>query len=108
MKKRLKNYGFEEIRVDKSGYFIVFRNSFTGKSEAERCFRAVNHTEFFNYDMTMQLCLPRPHRDGPSMQVQSEKQIPSHDIATRRKGGEEKRKLILKRRRSKELRTLIR
>ncbi|KAF5693887.1 histone-lysine n H3 lysine-4 specific [Fusarium denticulatum] len=66
MKKRLKNYGFEEIRVDKSGYFIVFRNSFTGKSEAERCFRAVNHTEFFNYDMTMQLCLPRPHRDGPS------------------------------------------
>ncbi|KAF4455223.1 histone-lysine N-methyltransferase, H3 lysine-4 specific [Fusarium austroafricanum] len=66
MKKRLKNYGFEEIRVDKSGYFIVFRNSFTGKSEAERCFRAVNHTEFFNYDMTMQLCLPRPRRDGTS------------------------------------------
>ncbi|KAF9775951.1 histone methyltransferase set1 [Fusarium sp. DS 682] len=66
MKKRLKNYGFEDIRVDKSGYFIVFRNSFTGKSEAERCFRAVNHTEFFNYDMTMQLCLPRPRRDGTS------------------------------------------
>ncbi|KAF4336159.1 histone-lysine n-methyltransferase H3 lysine-4 specific [Fusarium beomiforme] len=66
MKKRLKNYGFEEIRVDKTGYFIVFRNTFTGKSEAERCFRAVNHTEFFNYDMTMQLCLPRPRRDGIS------------------------------------------
>jgi histone-lysine N-methyltransferase SETD1 len=64
MKKRLKSYGFEEIRVDKSGYFIVFRNSFTGSSEAERCFRAVNHTEFFNYDMTMQLCLPRSRRDG--------------------------------------------
>ncbi|RBR11436.1 uncharacterized protein FIESC28_09050 [Fusarium coffeatum] len=66
MKKRLKNYGFEEIRVDKSGYFIVFRNSFTGKTEAERCFRAVNHTEFFNYDMTMQLCLPRPRREDAS------------------------------------------
>ncbi|KAF5671528.1 histone-lysine n H3 lysine-4 specific [Fusarium heterosporum] len=66
MKKRLKNYGFEEIRVDKSGYFIVFRNSFTGKSEAERCFRAVNHTEFFNYDMTMQLCLPRSRREDAS------------------------------------------
>ncbi|KIL91190.1 hypothetical protein FAVG1_05889 [Fusarium avenaceum] len=66
MKKRLKNYGFEEIRVDKSGYFIVFRNSFTGTSEAERCFRAVNHTEFFNYDMTMQLCLPRPRREDTS------------------------------------------
>ncbi|KAF5025139.1 hypothetical protein F66182_2779 [Fusarium sp. NRRL 66182] len=66
MKKRLKNYGFEEIRVDKSGYYIVFRNSFTGKSEAERCFRAVNHTEFFNYDMAMQLCLPRTRRDDTS------------------------------------------
>jgi hypothetical protein len=44
--------------------------------------------------------------DDP-VQVQSEKQISSHDIATRRKGGEEKRKRILKRRRSKELRTLI-
>lgn len=66
MKKRLKNYGFEDIRLDKSGYYIVFRNSFTGKSEAERCFRAVNHTEFFNYDMTMQLCLPRPRRSDES------------------------------------------
>ncbi|KAF4465308.1 histone-lysine N-methyltransferase H3 lysine-4 specific [Fusarium albosuccineum] len=66
MKKRLKNYGFEDIRIDKSGYYIVFRNSFTGKSEAERCFRAVNHTEFFNYDMAMQLCLPRPRRSDES------------------------------------------
>ncbi|KAG6011981.1 histone methyltransferase set1 [Claviceps pusilla] len=64
MRKRLKNYGFEEIRLDRTGFYIVFRNSFTGKSEAERCYRAVNHTEFFNYDMTMQLCLPRPPR-GP-------------------------------------------
>ena len=59
MKKRLKNYGLEDIRLDKSGYYIVFRNTTTGRSEAERCFRAVNHTEFFNYDMAMQLCLPR-------------------------------------------------
>ncbi|KAG6003870.1 histone methyltransferase set1 [Claviceps maximensis] len=62
MRKRLKNYGFEEIRLDRTGFYVVFRNSFTGKSEAERCYRAVNHTEFFNYDMTMQLCLPRPPR----------------------------------------------
>ncbi|KAG5978137.1 histone methyltransferase set1 [Claviceps digitariae] len=66
MRKRLKNYGFEEIRLDRTGFYIVFRNSFTGKSEAERCYRAVNHTEFFNYDMTMQLCLPRPPR-GPEV-----------------------------------------
>ncbi|KFA47069.1 hypothetical protein S40293_04598 [Stachybotrys chartarum IBT 40293] len=59
MKKRLKNYGFEDIRLDKTGYYIVFRNSSSGQNEAERCFRAVNHTEFFTYDMEMQLCLPR-------------------------------------------------
>ncbi|OAA52065.1 Histone-lysine N-methyltransferase, H3 lysine-4 specific [Metarhizium rileyi] len=66
MKKRLKNYGFEEIRLDRTGFFVVFRNSFTGKSEAERCYRAVNHTEFFNYDMAMQLCLPRASRGAES------------------------------------------
>ncbi|QUC18949.1 uncharacterized protein UV8b_03190 [Ustilaginoidea virens] len=62
MKKRLKNYAFEEIRLDRTGFYVVFRNSFSGKSEAERCYRAVNHTEFFNYDLAMQLCLPRPTR----------------------------------------------
>ncbi|KAI9158789.1 Histone-lysine N-methyltransferase, H3 lysine-4 specific [Paramyrothecium foliicola] len=62
MKKRLKNYGFEDIRFDKTGYYVMFRNSSTGKNEAERCFRAVNHTEFFTYDMAMQLCLPRESR----------------------------------------------
>ncbi|KAI5461080.1 histone H3 methyltransferase complex protein [Mariannaea sp. PMI_226] len=66
MKKRLKNYGFEDIRLDKAGFYVVFRNSFTGKSEAERCFRAVNHTEFFNYDLSMQLCLPRDKHDAES------------------------------------------
>ncbi|KAH8174223.1 COMPASS (Complex proteins associated with set1p) component N domain-containing protein [Sarocladium implicatum] len=59
MKKRLKNYAFEDIHFDKSGFFVTFRNSGYGISEAERCFRAVNHTEFFNYDMKMQVCLPR-------------------------------------------------
>ena len=59
MKKRLKNYGIEDIRLDKRGYYLLFRNSTTGKTEAERCHRTVNHTEFFNYDMDMQLCLPR-------------------------------------------------
>lgn len=59
MKKRLKNYLFEDIRLDRTGFFIVFRDSFAGKSEAERCFRDANHTEFFTYDMAMQLRLPR-------------------------------------------------
>ncbi|OAA66240.1 histone-lysine N-methyltransferase [Cordyceps fumosorosea ARSEF 2679] len=65
MKKRLKNYAFEDIRIDKTGYYVIFKNSFTGKMEAERCFRAVNHTEFFTYNMSMQLCLPRTKAPTP-------------------------------------------
>ena len=63
MKKRLKNFAFEEIYFDKSGFFVTFRSSGYGISEAERCFRAVNHTEFFNYDMKMQVCTPRKDND---------------------------------------------
>ena len=62
MKKRLKNFGFEDIVVDKTGFFVTFRASSSGRLEAERCFRQVNHTEFFNYDMSMQVCLPRESR----------------------------------------------
>lgn len=59
MKKRLKNYAIEDILLDKGiGYYIVFRRSLSGEKEAERCFRAVNHTEFFNYNIAMQLCVP--------------------------------------------------
>jgi histone-lysine N-methyltransferase SETD1 len=71
MKKRLKNYAVEDIRIDKTGYYILFRNTFTGRSEAERCFRAVNHTEFFNYDMAMQLCLPRPEASSTQERASS-------------------------------------
>ena len=81
MKKRLKNYAFDDIRIDKTGYYIVFKNSFTGKMEAERCFRAVNHTEFFTYNMAMQLCLPRSTRP-PSPAVR--KRTPSPERSSRR------------------------
>ncbi|KHN95408.1 Histone-lysine N-methyltransferase, H3 lysine-4 specific [Metarhizium album ARSEF 1941] len=79
MKKRLKNYGFEEIRLDRTGFYVIFRSSFTGKSEAERCYRAVNHTEFFNYDMAMQLCLPRPTRGADSERRRSPSPPPTRD-----------------------------
>lgn len=93
MKKRLKNYGFEDIRLDKSGFYIVFRNSFTGRSEAERCFRAVNHTEFFNYNMAMQLCVPRSsYIDSAS------KSSPSPERAPRKDHRAEKAELERKRR----------
>ncbi|PTB62761.1 hypothetical protein BBK36DRAFT_1183377 [Trichoderma citrinoviride] len=93
MKKRLKNYGFDDIRLDKTGFYIVFRNSYTGRSEAERCFRAVNHTEFFNYNMAMQLCLPRSSQVEPTS-----KRSPSPERAPRKDYRAEKAELERKRR----------
>ncbi|KAH6892016.1 histone H3 methyltransferase complex protein [Thelonectria olida] len=99
MKKRLKNYSFEDIRLDKSGFYVIFRNSFTGRSEAERCFRAVNHTEFFTYDLSMQLCLPRdkqdsestrrPRRASPSPERRSRAEIRDRDDIARRRREQE-------------------
>ena len=92
MKRRLKNYAFEDIRLDRTGYYIVFGNSFTGRSEAERCFRAVNHTEFFNYDLSMQLCLPRPTRASPQPRASSRSPERSHRPAPRPRDEEKERR----------------
>lgn len=99
MKKRLKNYGFDDIRIDKTGYYVIFKNSFTGKMEAERCFRAVNHTEFFTYNMSMQLCLPRSTRaptpvdrkrsPSPERNTRRSQQIKAEEDAVRRRREDE-------------------
>jgi [histone H3]-lysine4 N-trimethyltransferase SETD1 len=60
MKKRLKTYMFDTIRADRSGYYIVFRDSVSGRQEAERCYRAANRTAFFTYEMVMNLSLYGP------------------------------------------------
>ncbi|KAL2129376.1 hypothetical protein VTI74DRAFT_7894 [Chaetomium olivicolor] len=57
MKRRLKTYGFEDIRVDRTGYYIIFRDSGYGRSEAERCYRSADRTAFFTYTMVMDLQL---------------------------------------------------
>jgi len=57
MQKRLKTHMFDEIRLDKTGYYIIFRDSHHGRAEAERCFRACHNTLFFNYTMSMDLHL---------------------------------------------------
>ncbi|KAJ0308281.1 hypothetical protein COL5a_000816 [Colletotrichum fioriniae] len=58
MKKRLKAFAFEDIRIDRTGYYILFPNSFHGRNEASKCYRAANHTDLFTYNMVMQLSLP--------------------------------------------------
>ncbi|KAI0024382.1 hypothetical protein F4780DRAFT_768756 [Xylariomycetidae sp. FL0641] len=55
MKKRLKSFYFDEIRTDRSGYYIIFPNSSKGRDEAYRCFRSANGSAFFTYTMVMKL-----------------------------------------------------
>ncbi|KAK4157203.1 SET1-like protein [Chaetomidium leptoderma] len=57
MKRRLKTYIFEDIRADRTGYYIVFSDSGHGRAEAERCYRSADRTAFFTYTMAMGLHL---------------------------------------------------
>jgi [histone H3]-lysine4 N-trimethyltransferase SETD1 len=57
MKKRLKNFQFEDLRCDRTGYYILFRDSTHGRIEAQKCHRAVNGTAFFTYTMLMTIFL---------------------------------------------------
>lgn len=57
MKKRLKNYRWEDIRADRTGYYIVFRDSTLGRTEAEKCQTTANGTAFFTYNLNMELHL---------------------------------------------------
>ncbi|KAF6812905.1 Histone-lysine N-methyltransferase, H3 lysine-4 specific [Colletotrichum sojae] len=65
MKKRLKAFAFEDIRIDRTGYFIVFANTYHGRNEAMKCYRAANHTDLFTYNMVMQLYLPQNSSRDP-------------------------------------------
>jgi [histone H3]-lysine4 N-trimethyltransferase SETD1 len=58
MKRRLKSYRLEDIRLDRTGYYILFDNSPNGCLEAQRCHRSASGTELFNYKFIMQLHLP--------------------------------------------------
>jgi histone-lysine N-methyltransferase SETD1 len=57
MKKRIRMFRFEDIRADRTGYFIVFHDSIPGRCEADKCYKAVNKTAFFTYIMEMHLHL---------------------------------------------------
>ena len=53
MKKRLKSFQFDDIRADRTGYYIVFANTRDGRDEAYRCFRSADGSAFFTYTMVM-------------------------------------------------------
>lgn len=54
LKKRLKAYDWREIRLDKSGYYVVFEDSKRGEDETERTFNECNRAALFTYNMEME------------------------------------------------------
>ncbi|OCK75966.1 histone H3-K4 methyltransferase Set1 [Lepidopterella palustris CBS 459.81] len=54
LQKRLKNYHWKEVRVDPSGYFIIFEDSKRGEDETTRCFKECHMTALFTYVMNME------------------------------------------------------
>jgi histone-lysine N-methyltransferase SETD1 len=55
MKKRLKSFQMDDVRADRTGYYVIFPNSTLGREEAYRCFRSANGSAFFTYTMVMTL-----------------------------------------------------
>ncbi|KAI1498582.1 hypothetical protein F5X99DRAFT_321048 [Biscogniauxia marginata] len=55
MKKRLRAFDFNDIRADRTGYYIIFSNSARGRDEAYRCFKSADGSAFFTYTMAMKL-----------------------------------------------------
>jgi histone-lysine N-methyltransferase SETD1 len=53
LKKRIRHYYFEDVRADRWGYYIIFPNSTQGRLELEKCYRAIDRTQFFTYTMSM-------------------------------------------------------
>ncbi|KAF2725475.1 hypothetical protein K431DRAFT_215641 [Polychaeton citri CBS 116435] len=54
LKKRLKSYDWREVRLDKTGYYVIFDDSKRGEDETERCFNECNGAALFTYNMEME------------------------------------------------------
>ena len=54
LKKRLKNENWEQVRCDKTGYYVIFENSKRGEEAAVKCYKAYRLRELFTYIMNME------------------------------------------------------
>jgi histone-lysine N-methyltransferase SETD1 len=54
LRKRLRLFGYKQIRCDKTGYYIIFENSRRGEEETERCYRVCHMQPLFTYIMNME------------------------------------------------------
>ena len=53
MKKRMRHWEFDDVRADHWGYYIIFKNSSSGRAQLDMCFKQVDRTPFFTYTMMM-------------------------------------------------------
>ncbi|KAK4979439.1 histone methyltransferase set1 [Elasticomyces elasticus] len=51
LKKRLKNYDWREVRLDRTGYYVVFEDSKRGEDETVRTWNECNEQPLFTYLM---------------------------------------------------------
>lgn len=55
MRKRLKSFEIQDVRADRTGYYIIFANNSQGREEAIRCCRSADGSAFFTYHLAMKL-----------------------------------------------------
>lgn len=62
LKRMLKTYDWTKVYVDKTGFYIIFRE----QKEADRCYRQQRGEHFFNYTLAMQFFpLGNPSQSTP-------------------------------------------
>lgn len=54
LKKRLRTFDWRDVRLDKTGYYVIFEESKRGEDETVRCFKECNNGPLFTYKMAMQ------------------------------------------------------
>lgn len=55
LRKRLRFFGEIDVKFDRYGYYIIFPSNSHGRGECDRCYRSVNGTPFFTYEMMMKM-----------------------------------------------------
>lgn len=55
MLKRMRHFNVEDVRMDRTGYYIIFAESFYGRNDCERCCKQLDGTLMFNYTMVMKM-----------------------------------------------------
>lgn len=92
LKKRLKAYDWREVRLDRTGYYIVFEDSKRGEDETERCYNECNMAALFTYKMGMECQKygnPNYERSPSPERVMAENQKREHFERLKREDAED-------------------